>query len=62
MPDFEVMPIGTRQLLEDCATQFRYYADIHDAKGTYEGRKKADANLVWYNKIRKLLDGTARCI
>lgn len=53
------MDKDTRQLLEECATQFQYYADIHGAKDTWSGKVKRDANLAWVTKIRKHLDGTA---
>lgn len=48
-----------RKMLEDCATQFQYYADLHAAKGTWESDKKAEVNRQWVVRIRKLLDGTA---
>lgn len=48
----------TRTLLEKCATQFQYYADIHAAKDTYEGNLKADVNRRFVKEIREHLDGT----
>lgn len=49
----------TRQLLEDCAQQFQYYADIHGAKSTWQGKVKRDANLAWVDRIKEHLNGTA---
>lgn len=53
------MDSKTRNLLEKCATQFQYYADIHAAKETYEGDLKAEANRRFVREIREHLDGTA---
>ena len=49
----------TRALLEKCATQFQYYADLHSAKETYEGKLKADVNLRFVKEIREHLNGTS---
>jgi len=48
-----------RAMLEQCMTQFQYYADIHNSKDTHEARLKADVNLRFVARIKGLLDGTA---
>jgi hypothetical protein len=49
----------TRALLEDCATQFQYYTDLHNSNGSYASKLKAKVNQDWVDRIRKHLDGTA---
>lgn len=57
MANSETMPVGTRSLLETCYTQFIYYRDVHNAKGTYESGLKAKENQRFADMIRKHLDG-----
>ena len=50
-------PVQMAVMLEACRNQFAYYARQHDAKGTAEGKAKADANRLYVARIEQVLAG-----